>query len=365
MATSGTYNFQNQFTTDVIIKEAFERCGKLSDIVTANESQSAMRSLNIMFSNWLNRGLNLWAVDQQMIQLVPTQATYSFPVGTVDIINDECKLASITRQLNGTAYSNAGGVAANAFDGDPTTACTQTSPNGYISYDYGTGVAFPILYVGITSFVTNTYSLAVEYSNDNATWYNAFTGFDSSIDSNTTQPINYIAGQIIWLVPSLSILARYWRIRETGGATLNIAEIYFCIPNFSKIITRLSREEYISISQLTLLSDVSAFIVNRQVTPTITFWPTPSLTTQYTVAIFNRKRMFQDVADFVSNVDTPQRFFEALASGLAASLAQKFAPEKYDSLKAQADSAFTSAASNDTESVPLRLQPDFSSYYGR
>ena len=48
---------------DDIIEEAFERCG-LQDR-TGYEIKTARRSLNIIFADWANRGLNLWTIQKQ------------------------------------------------------------------------------------------------------------------------------------------------------------------------------------------------------------------------------------------------------------------------------------------------------------
>jgi len=50
---------------DDIVEEAFERCG-LQDR-TGYEIKTARRSLNIMFADWANRGLNLWTIQKQEI----------------------------------------------------------------------------------------------------------------------------------------------------------------------------------------------------------------------------------------------------------------------------------------------------------
>ena len=50
---------------DEIIEEAFEQCGY--KIVTGYEIRTARRSLNIMFADWANRGLNLLTDSQQSI----------------------------------------------------------------------------------------------------------------------------------------------------------------------------------------------------------------------------------------------------------------------------------------------------------
>ena len=48
---------------------------------------SARRSLNLLFSEWANRGINYWAVEQQTLTLVNGQAAYTLPVGTIDILD--------------------------------------------------------------------------------------------------------------------------------------------------------------------------------------------------------------------------------------------------------------------------------------
>ena len=58
MATSGTTAFDLQI--DDIIEEAYERCGMRTN--SGNDLRSARRSLNLLFSEWGNRGIHLWKV---------------------------------------------------------------------------------------------------------------------------------------------------------------------------------------------------------------------------------------------------------------------------------------------------------------
>ena len=44
-------------------QEAYERCGL--EVKTGYDLRTARRSLNIMFSEWANRGLNLWTIQLQ------------------------------------------------------------------------------------------------------------------------------------------------------------------------------------------------------------------------------------------------------------------------------------------------------------
>ena len=62
MATSGTVAFQPN--VEEIITEAFERCGIDTQTQTGNRAVSARRSLNLLFAEWANRGINYWAFDR-------------------------------------------------------------------------------------------------------------------------------------------------------------------------------------------------------------------------------------------------------------------------------------------------------------
>ena len=85
MATSNTVAFRPD--VEEIITEAFERCGLDPQVQTGDRAVSARRSLNLLFSEWANRGINYWAVEQQTLTLVNGQAAYTLPVGTIDIID--------------------------------------------------------------------------------------------------------------------------------------------------------------------------------------------------------------------------------------------------------------------------------------
>jgi hypothetical protein len=82
MATSGTTAFNLDLTE--IVEEAFERAG--SEMRTGYDLRTARRSLNLLFADWANRGLNMWTFEQGTIALVPGTATYNLPADTVDLM---------------------------------------------------------------------------------------------------------------------------------------------------------------------------------------------------------------------------------------------------------------------------------------
>ena len=82
MATSGTSTFNLDLSE--IVEEAFERCG--SELRTGYDLKTARRSLNLMFADWANRGINMWTFEQGTQTLTPGTATYALPADTVDLM---------------------------------------------------------------------------------------------------------------------------------------------------------------------------------------------------------------------------------------------------------------------------------------
>jgi hypothetical protein len=82
MTVSGTTAFNLDLTE--IVEEAFERAG--SELRTGYDLKTARRSLNLLFADWANRGINMWTFEQGTIPLVQGTATYDLPSDTVDLM---------------------------------------------------------------------------------------------------------------------------------------------------------------------------------------------------------------------------------------------------------------------------------------
>jgi len=93
MTTSGSRDFN--LDVGEIIEEAYERCGL--EVRTGYDARTARRSLNLMFADWANRGLNLWTVKQGTITLTAGQAQETLTDDVVDILE-------VTLRRSGTDY---------------------------------------------------------------------------------------------------------------------------------------------------------------------------------------------------------------------------------------------------------------------
>lgn len=83
MATSGTKTFSLNIADT--IEEAFELAGL--ELRTGYDAETARRSLNIMFADWSNRGVNLWTIDQVSLTLTAGTNQYTLNAHDVDIVS--------------------------------------------------------------------------------------------------------------------------------------------------------------------------------------------------------------------------------------------------------------------------------------
>jgi hypothetical protein len=82
MTISGTTAFNLDLVE--LVEEAFERCG--GEMRSGYDMRTARRSLNLLFADWANRGLNMWTFEQGSITLIAGQGTYDLPADTVDLL---------------------------------------------------------------------------------------------------------------------------------------------------------------------------------------------------------------------------------------------------------------------------------------
>ena len=219
MTTSGSTNFELDVSD--YIEEAFERCGL--EVRTGYDLKTAKRSLNLLFADWANRGLNQWPIAQR----------------------------------------------------------TQTVTASDNDYDLGADV-----------------------------------------------------------IDVLSMVVR----RST--------------TDFS--MTRISRDQYLSIPNKDTTGRPTQFFIDRQVTPKIKIWPTPENSTD--VLHFDCLTRIEDADTFTNTVEVPFRFYPCLAAGLAYYIAIKKAPDRIQLLKAIYDEEFDRAQAEDRDRASFNVTPSLQYY---
>jgi hypothetical protein len=93
MATSGTRTFSLDVAT--AIEEAYELAGL--EARTSYDAVTARRSLNIMFADWSNRGIQMWEITKVELTLTEGTSEYTINAFDIDILD-----AYVQRTVNGT-----------------------------------------------------------------------------------------------------------------------------------------------------------------------------------------------------------------------------------------------------------------------
>ncbi len=94
MTTSSSKDFELDVAD--YVEEAFERCGL--EVRTGYDLKSAKRSLNLVFADWANRGLNQWTIKQRTQALTQGTSEYALNADVIDVL-------SVVLRRDGTDFS--------------------------------------------------------------------------------------------------------------------------------------------------------------------------------------------------------------------------------------------------------------------
>jgi hypothetical protein len=338
--SSGSYSFQS-IKAELIIRKAYELINVPLSMLTSDQYDSAKNAINFILTDWFNQNVNLWSLQLNSISLIPNQANYLLP-SNIQKISQVFLRTSIRQNFGGQPYATSGD-AANAFDDNLSTACTQTESNGSIGYIYPTPQIINIL--GVMSNIEATYELT-------------FSGLDKK-DSNVlfTKKLpstNFKKGITQWFsFDDDPLFYEYYQIEETGGATLDITELYFNNQTQDTTMSEVSRYEYLSYPNKRSIGRPTVYYVDYQITPSLYLWQTPSPT--YGLIMYSGQSLIQTLESYTETINIPSVFYMPLVYGLAETLANQYAPEKADSLKMRYNEYMDRAVINNNAEVPLTL----------
>ena len=135
------------------------------------------------------------------------------------------------------------------------------------------------------------------------------------------------------------------------AGTLALLEIFVRRNGVDTPVFPMSRDELAAIPDKTTRGLANRVYFDRAATtPTLTFWNAPENITDR--IIYYRMRQLQDAGAGGNTPDIPYRWQEALTSGIAAKLAEKYAPDREQALVAKAALAFKKANTEDRERTP-------------
>jgi len=307
--TSGNSSFNLDLSE--LVEEAFERAG--GELRTGYDLRTARRSLNIMFADWANRGINLWTIEPGTIDLVQGQNTYALPNDTIDLLEHVIRT----------------GANVSATQADLTITRISVST-----------------YATIPNKITQARPIQV--------WIQRYNGQTSP----TGLTINQVGG--------IAAGATQITLNSTVGLPASgFVKIDNEIINYGYIDGNTLYSCFGGQQNTTPASHTNGTAVYWQQVPAITVWPTPDNAQQYQF-VYWRLRRTQDAGGGVNIMDVPFRFIPCMAAGLSYYIAGKIPTgmERLPILKQQYDEAWELAAYEDHEKAALRLVPR-QTYIGR
>lgn len=355
MAYSGSVG-TTVITVQTLIDHGARRCGKLAEELTSEQVLSSRESLFFLLSNLINIGIQYWAISKKVYGLQVNNFVYKLPLGGNDVL--QALYRSINRPTPNTtgAYaSSAGGIVENAFDSNVETSCTQTSSNGNISVDYGTNNSVYIGSIGVLPDVSGSFNVIYEYSFDGITW--------STLLAPGAQL--WVNGEWIWTDIEAGQTAQYYRIRETGGNTLNLRELYFGNNSTEITMSRLNRDDYTNLPNKNFTANQPfQYWFNRTIPQSeIYLWPVPSNAFVQMTVWYSRQIM--DVGDLYGELEVPQRWYEAVVMMLAHRMSLELPGvdlPRVQYLEAQASKYLGMAEEEERDKSPIYFAPNISVY---
>lgn len=163
-------------------------------------------------------------------------------------------------------------------------------------------------------------------------------------------------GLNLWQVEEVAFtLSAGQETLTTVAATAAVLEVTIRQADSDLLLAPISRDEWVATPNHTLRARPTSYWVQRvNPLPILHFYPLPPTAL---AGKYNRIRLPQDVGGLGNTLDAPILWAEALSAGLAARLAEKYAPERELRLSMKAEEAFDAAAAENRERVPLTVKP--------
>jgi hypothetical protein len=301
--TSGSYTFDKNLGIDEIIEDAYERIGMQG--VSGYQLKTAKRSLNILFSEWGNRGLQFWEVKNQNVTLVDGQAVYTFFRSPSDGTS-----SGINTTLSAGINTSVTTIGVASVTGLPTSGIIIIGTE-------------QITYSGISSL--------------------NLTGCVRGVNGSTAATHSTSDAVLQFPIGMTDIQEASYRVKSTSVDT----------P-----MTKISRSQYQGFSNKTSKGLPNQYWVQRFIDKvTMTLYLTPGASEDGNYINFYYTKRIDDVGAYTNATDVPYRFIPCMIAGLSYYLAIKYAPQRVQELKLLYEDELLRAEDEDGSSNSTYISP--------
>lgn len=392
--SSQQYNFSNQFSNFEMLVDAFERCGKSPSELTQIMLASGRRSLNLVLQKMANQGPSLWAIDLYTVILQQGVSTITLPANVSSVLDVYVRqyLNLATLNIDVSFTSNDGQSTVNIYQpnhgllvGQSIYIVTPVSVGGLVLQGYYLVQNVPDqndFTVTATSLATSsvanggqvalfTTSISAENVSVNLPSHGLSVGYGFNVPVTTqVGGITLSGSYLVTTVTDVNnfIINSSQSAVASQSAYMNFGQVQIneqssdLVPT-DRVLTPMSRTDYSSLPYKAQQGFPYTYWVDRQIPSTMTFWETPDQNGPYILNAYYLRQL-QDANLGMGEIpDVQYRGLEMITSRLSAKLAVKYAPDKYELLKAEADEEFGFWESEEREKVPMFIQPQIGRYF--
>jgi hypothetical protein len=333
MPTSGTVA-QTQINVATLIDTAFRRAGKQPSTVSGELLGAAQNALYFLTAEMVNRGVNLFCVRKNILNVRPETAAYSQSIGTNDILN---VLYRTLREPPG--YMLPPLVDAVGVELDEPAVIQNVS--GYFNH-------------------AGTTEMVVEYKNAMGLWTPLVAFGTAQVDDGSD-----FASDI-----QRPMMSKAWRIRDASGNNIVPSIVKFRTIWNEVNMSQLNRDDYVNLpnkyNQSYYGSQKSLqYWHDKQINPVLYVWPI-SNNIEDQIVVYQHGQI-EDVGDLSNDLAVPARWYEAIIFTLSARMCLEIPPGelppgRYEAITAQAAYYTTEAGNSENDGASYKMTPRIGGY---
>jgi hypothetical protein len=326
MAYSGNVS-GTVFNALKVVDHAFRRCRIPAQAITSEMHSYALDSLHLLLSEMANVKTPSWCIEKLILPFYENQPLVPLPPGTVEVLNANYRVLQTLEPDSYVALDN-------SFTASFINSATVVSTVGV----KWAGASVPLTF---------------EVSRDELTWTTVGTSVASAG-----------AGEITWTDISGALAYEYFRITATAPILYSV----ITLGNMPQEIPFgvLNRDTYVAQSNKVFPGRPNSYWFQRDIPePVMHIWPAPFEGAEVAQLIVWRHRHIMDTENLRQEVEVPQRWLEAIISGLAAKVAAE-TPSVDMNLMPILDQKYAAAQQKawdgDNDGSPIFIQPSIGVY---
>ena len=312
---------QTSIKLSTVLDHAFRRAGVPAESQTPETISIAKNNLFFLLTNYANKGMTYWCVQEQFLPLTQGRISNTLPDGTVDIYSANFRRMS-------------------------STTGTDTSDTLWFTRQFDSSTQ--IVMLKIDSDYSG--SITISTSPDDVTYT------DHSSVTHT--------GVATWYALDPTIDTTYLRLSVSTG-TLTVTELLTVSSYFDMQLYRMNRTEYSQLPNKTTQSTPMQFWFDRKITPEMVLWPAPDDNSENHCIQYFRNHQIADVGSLTEELQLPDRWLEAAIWSLAENLCFELPGISADRMTFCAERAASSlndAQNEERDNSTVSFSPDISVY---